>query len=245
MAGAGARFVQAGYQVPKPMIPVEGVPMVVRAAQSLPDADLWIFVARREHLQKYPIEKELKKIFCKCRIISLETPTEGQASTCLLAENETRTDDFLTIGTCDNALRFSPVLYQSLVKQEINEFLVWTFRFHSCVIQDPRMYGWVKTGPSGKIEYVSVKKPISKNPISDHAVSGTFTFRRAELFFESVKAMIKNNSRINGEFYIDEAVNFALKQAATGAVFQVDQYIGWGTPQDLEKYRKAQERAAE
>lgn len=41
MAGAGSRFAQEGYDLPKPLIPVDGVPMIVRAVQTLPryDAD--------------------------------------------------------------------------------------------------------------------------------------------------------------------------------------------------------------
>ena len=42
MAGEGSRFVNQGYKLPKPLIPVNGVPMVVRAAKCLPDADLWL-----------------------------------------------------------------------------------------------------------------------------------------------------------------------------------------------------------
>ena len=35
-AGAGARFVEAGYATPKPLLPVDGEPMIVRAARALP-----------------------------------------------------------------------------------------------------------------------------------------------------------------------------------------------------------------
>ncbi|NBW64539.1 lipopolysaccharide biosynthesis protein, partial [bacterium] len=41
-AGAGARFVEAGYATPKPLLPVDGEPMIVRAARALPEADLYI-----------------------------------------------------------------------------------------------------------------------------------------------------------------------------------------------------------
>ena len=36
MAGLGQRFVDAGYTVPKPLIPVGGLPMVVRVVNDLP-----------------------------------------------------------------------------------------------------------------------------------------------------------------------------------------------------------------
>ena len=60
MAGAGQRFADVGYTLPKPLIPVAGKPMIVRAAGSLPKADKWIFVCRAQHLLSAPVEQVLK-----------------------------------------------------------------------------------------------------------------------------------------------------------------------------------------
>ena len=57
MAGEGQRYVDAGYQIPKPFIEVDGLPMVIRACQALPKADRYIFVCRKSHLEKYPMEE--------------------------------------------------------------------------------------------------------------------------------------------------------------------------------------------
>ena len=52
MAGEGIRFVNQGYRLPKPLIPINGMPMVVRAAKCLPkSADLWIFICKKNHLK--------------------------------------------------------------------------------------------------------------------------------------------------------------------------------------------------
>ena len=39
MAGAGSRFVKAGYKTPKPFIDVLGKPMIVRVLENLPYQD--------------------------------------------------------------------------------------------------------------------------------------------------------------------------------------------------------------
>ena len=62
MAGEGQRFVEAGYSIPKPLIDVDGIPMVVRAANSLPDADHWIFICREEHIQDHGIDKNFELV---------------------------------------------------------------------------------------------------------------------------------------------------------------------------------------
>src|SRR6266498_4033367 len=86
LAGKGKRFADEGYKLPKPAILVDGVPMVIAATRSLPQADKYIFICLKEHATKYNIDKTIKKYYPKAVIISLNQITEGQASTCLLAE---------------------------------------------------------------------------------------------------------------------------------------------------------------
>ena len=115
---------------------------------------------------------------------------------------------------------------------------IWTFRNNPAVLQNPKMYGWVKTEKStNKATHVSCKIPISENPLLDHAVIGAFTFKKAKSFFDAVHYMIKSNYRINNEFYVDVAIDFAIKSGLNIHVHEVDQYICWGTPQDFYEYQ--------
>ena len=44
-------------------------------------------------------------------------------------------------------------------------------------------------------------------------------------------------SKINNEFYVDVAIDFAIKSGLNFQVHEVEQYICWGTPQDYEQYQ--------
>ena len=46
MAGAGRRFSDAGYALPKPLIPVSGVPMVARQTENVTDQAAEHYVVR-------------------------------------------------------------------------------------------------------------------------------------------------------------------------------------------------------
>ena len=63
MAGEGIRFVNQGYELPKPLIPINGIPMVVRAAKCLPNADLWIFICKEDHVLNSKIKDTLSQYF--------------------------------------------------------------------------------------------------------------------------------------------------------------------------------------
>jgi len=98
------------------------------------------------------------------------------------------------------------------------------------------MYGCVKT-QGRKATGVSVKVPISDEPMQDHAVIGAFSFRRGADFLRCADRLIAENRRINDEFYVDDLMNVALEDGLQVEVFEVDQYICWGTPQDLATYQ--------
>lgn len=236
MAGAGKRFADAGYALPKPLIPIDGAPMVVRAGESLPEADAWIFVCRSEHLGHSDMENVLRERFPDVQLIRVDQLTEGQASTCMLAAPYLREADVLHIGPCDSATvhtRSDP-----FATHPEADVLVWTVRGNPLVTARPQMYGWVEVEDAGVlVSRVSVKVPLSEQPMRDHAIVGAFSFRRASDFITSTAAMITAGRRINGEYYMDEVMNVAIERGLRVEAFEVDTYIGWGTPQDLEAYQ--------
>ena len=237
MAGAGKRFTDAGYVIPKPFIDIDGIPMVVRAALALPKADKYIFVCRSEHLKEIPIQNIITKYISNFEIVVIDKLTEGQAITCLAAKNLINSEDILTIGASDNDMIYSEDKFNLLFENNNLDGLVWSFKGNPAVLQNPLMYGWIKLkDQSHIIEEIKCKEPISENPLHDYAIIGAFTFKKASYFFDAVDKMIFENHKINNEFYIDVAINFCIKNNRIMSNFEVDKYICWGTPKDLNEY---------
>lgn len=237
MAGRGQRFVNEGYTTPKPLIEVSGKPMIIQASESLPPASSRIFICLREHTQRYPIETNLRKQYPQARILSIDGVTEGQACTCELGLNEIGArDESLLIGTSDNGLIWNRKKYQQLIEDNSVDGIVWTFRHHPSSARHPQMYGWVKVKNGDEAVAVSVKQPISDKPYDDHAIVGTFYFRKARYFLEALQALRAKNVRVNNEFYVDSCVQEAINAGLRIKVFECDHYIGWGTPNDLRTF---------
>ncbi len=236
MAGEGIRFIDAGYTTPKPLIDINGLPMVIRAAKCLPDADQWIFICREHHIKKTNIDKILIHHFPKALILSVDHLTDGQASTCLLARKYLMEDDQLTIGTCDNGMDYDSEKFNRLFNN--NDAIVWTFRGNSSVLYNPKMYGWVNVNQSKKATGISCKVPISDTPIKDHAIVGTFSFKKASYFLEYADKLIKKNKRVKNEFYLDSVMDECIIEGNNVITFEINNYVCWGTPQDLEVYLK-------
>jgi len=234
MAGVGQRFIDAGYKTPKPLIDINGLPMVVRAAKSLPSADLWIFICRESHIIGEKIDRVIKKYFPGALVLSVDHLTKGQASTCLIARDYLQPDDHLTIGACDNGMKYNQKTYKKLIKN--NDALIWTFRNNPVVLQNPKMYGWVSIDKSSRAKGVSCKLPISDDPMQDHGIAGTFSFNKAGYFLKCTDEMINKNRQINNEFYLDVVLDECVLSGYNVSTFEIDNYICWGTPKDLEIY---------
>ena len=236
MAGKGKRFIDAHYKIPKPLIKIKGIPMFVRAARSLPKADCFIFICLKKHVTFFKIDQQIKNFFPDSEVIILNKTTNGQATTCLKAIRSLKPNDVLTIGACDNYMSFNKKKLNNKISK--SDLVIWTFKDKKIVSKNPNMYGYVKTKNLDNAIEVSCKKTISKKPEKDNTIIGAFTFKKAQTFIKYSKELIKKNKRINNEFYLDSVANLCILHGLKVKINLVEKYIGWGTPDDLENYKK-------
>ncbi|MBP3475765.1 MAG: hypothetical protein J6K48_05555 [Lachnospiraceae bacterium] len=245
MAGAGQRFADAGYTVHKPAIMTidrfrgEEKPMVVCATRDLPgvteDGSNVIYVDRTFH-KVDGVEDIIREYYPKAQFITVDHLTEGQACTCMLAEEYLDSEEPLLIAGCDNGMDIDRDAFTQLTKN--CDCIVFTYRHNEAVLANPNAYGWMIADREGNITGTSIKKAISDTPMEDPAVVATFWFRKAKVFLEATKKMIEENDRINSEFYVDQTVKHVLDLGYKAKIFDIDRYVGWGTPADYEGYQK-------
>lgn len=245
MAGAGQRFAEAGYRVHKPAIMTidrktgEEKPMVVCATADLPgvapDGSNVIYVDRDFH-RTDGVEDTIRAYYPQASFITVDHLTEGQACTCMLAEKYLDPEEPLLIAGCDNGMDIDEEAFEALTEE--CDCIVFTYRHNEAVLANPNAYGWMLTDEDGTITGTSIKKAISDTPMEDPAVVATFWFKKAKIFLDAARKMIAENDRINQEFYVDQAVRHVLDLGYRARVFDIDRYIGWGTPADYETYQK-------
>jgi dTDP-glucose pyrophosphorylase len=234
MAGAGSRFVEAGYKIPKPLLTVLNEPMVISAAKALPSSNRYAFIVRDFQVSEYNIDVHLRKYYPDAEVIVLDHLTEGQAVTCLKGKNMFNPEEELLIGASDNGMIYSLEAFNEVKKDA--DAIVFTFRNNPAVDAKPQAYGWVRVKENNVVVKMSVKVPISKSPQNDHAVVGAFWFRKSAYFIEAAERMINMNRRINNEFYVDECINDLLELGYKVKVFEIEHYVCWGTPNDYETF---------
>lgn len=239
LAGKGGRFSEKGYVLPKPLIPISNTPMIIKAIRDIPNSNKWIFIVRKEHINDYQIDILIKSEIPNAIIMPIEKVTEGQACTCMLAKPYLNPKESVFISACDNSYLYDKKKYAKLCRNNNVDCIVWTFTKHETLRRNPTAWGWCSLEEDNlTIKDMSIKTPISKDPYNDHAVVGSFFFKMAKDFIDATYLMIKNNYRINNEFYVDAVPIFLKKMGKRSVIFDVDLYIGWGTPKDLYEYQR-------
>ena len=229
MAGEGSRFVREGYTFPKPLIDVEGKPMIQSVVENLDFDATYIFLVRKEHLVKYNgLRTTLERITNgKFKIVEVHGLTEGAACTALLAKELIDNDEELLIANSDQIVEYSAENFKLLKSFTNVDGIIFTFN-----AVHPK-WSFVKTNSRGIITELQ-----EKNPISNIATCGIYWYRKGSEFVRYTEQMISKNIKVNNEFYIAPVYNEYILEGKTLLPFYVDKMYGIGTPEDLNAYLK-------
>lgn len=227
MAGEGSRFAKEGYTFPKPLIDVNGKPMIQNVVENISFDAEYIFLVRKSHLEKYPgLKSTLERISNgKTTIVIVDVLTEGAACTVLLAKEHINNDEDLLIANSDQIIEYSKENFLTF-KQKINvDGIVFTFNS-----THPK-WSFVRLNSDGYITEVAEKKPIS-----NVATCGIYWYRRGRDFVQAAERMVEKNIRVNNEFYVAPVYNEMVIDGKFVLPFYVNKMYGIGTPEDLNYY---------
>ena len=238
MAGAGSRFSKEGYTIPKPLLDIEGLPMIIQAVKCLPETSNKIFIGQKTHFEKYRIDEKIKKYYPKSKILGIDYITEGQACTTDLAFHnfEIPSDKPLMVSACDNGVYYNINKYKKLLEDTEIDIIVWSFSNNPTSKLFPNMYAWLDVDENNYIKRVSIKKPF--NDIENkYAIIGTIYFKKAKYFKEGINKIYENNYRTNNEYYVDNMIEPLINIGYKIKIFDVKNYLCWGTPNDYKTYQ--------
>ena len=233
IAGRGSRFSKEGYKLPKPLIPVHGIPMIEVVVNNIRPLceHRFIFVALKEHLDHLGMEETLNRIAPGCIIVPVSEVTEGAACTVLLAREFIDNEDQLMMANSDQWVDIDINDYLSVMDNEKADGLIMTMW-----ADDPK-WSFVGFNQEGKVNNL-----VEKQVISNEATVGIYNFRHGSDFVKAADQMIAKNLRVNNEFYVAPAYNEMINDKAKITIFNVgkeyDGMYGMGIPSDLDRFVK-------
>ncbi len=234
MAGRGSRFADAGYELPKPLINVNGRPMIEVVTENIkPECNhRFIYICQQEHLEKYHLAELLEKTAPGCAVVTVNHITEGAACTVLLAERYINNDDPMMIANSDQ-----------YVDTDINGYLSALENYDGLIMTMPAdnpKWSFIQYDSSGYVTMVREKEVIS-----DEATVGIYNYAKGSDFVKYAKQMIGKNIRVNNEFYVAPVYNEMIGDGKKIVFRNVGMSMhGLGTPEDLEDFLKNDSKGA-
>ena len=225
MAGAGSRFEQAGYTFPKPLIEVNGKPMIQVVVENLNIDANYIYVVQKSHREKYNLDTMLNLITPGCKIVEVGVLTEGAACTALLSKEYIDNDSPLFFANSDQFVEWDSNEFMYKMQESNCDGGIVTFK-----ATHPK-WSFVKIDDNGFVTEVA-----EKNPISDNATVGYYYWKHGSDFVKYAEQMVERNIRVNNEFYVCPVFNQAIEDCKKIRIFESSKMWGLGTPEDLKFY---------
>ncbi|MDH3485667.1 MAG: glycosyltransferase family 2 protein [Myxococcales bacterium] len=229
MAGRGSRFADAGYALPKPLIPAHGQPMIRVVIENLRPKrpHRFIFLLLREHAEQYGLADYLQAWAPGCRLIFVDQVTDGAACTVLLAREDIDSRQPLMIANCDQYIDTDIDTYLDSMGDADGLIMTMT-------ADDPK-WSFVRFDDAGRVVAV-----IEKQVVSNEATVGIYNYRYGSDFVKAADEMIRADLRVNNEFYVAPTYNEMIREGMELRCFNIGSVgagmYGIGTPADLDLF---------
>jgi HAD superfamily hydrolase (TIGR01509 family) len=227
MSGAGSRFEKAGYTFPKPLIEINGKPMIQVVIENLGIEANFIYIVQKSHREKYNLNALLNLITPNAKIVEVDGLTEGAACSALLAKEFINNNSPLFFANSDQFAEWNSSEFIYKMQETNADCGIVTFKS-----THPK-WSFAKVNNLGLVTEVA-----EKNPISDNATVGYYYWKHGSDFVKYAEQMISKNIRVNNEFYVCPVFNQAIEDNKSVRAFDINGMWGLGTPEDLDYFLK-------
>ncbi|MAG28463.1 hypothetical protein CMI47_23290 [Candidatus Pacearchaeota archaeon] len=225
--GSGRRFTEEGYSAPKPLIKIQGKPMIYWVIESLKiDIDDQIVIVYNSALDSYNFCSMLQNQFnaIDFKFIPLKYETRGAAETILCGLNNmtsSELDNSCMLVDCDT-IYFDDIV-QKYKKKEGNAI------FYFQDNDDKPIYSYIKINEAGKVLDIKEKEKISNN-----ANTGTYCFNSGTILKTYCQKLLNSGDRSKNEFYISGVYKKMINDGISVHSHLVDDFYCVGTPIQLQ-----------
>jgi dTDP-glucose pyrophosphorylase len=231
MAGTHPSFEQAGYSFPRNLVQAKGKPVLQLVLENLltlqtMGAKLCALVNRDED-RRFHTGRVLQLISPEISVQRVEGKTSGALCTALLGIDHIAPDEPLIITNGD-------IIMDCNLSEAIEDFQARDLDGGTITFKDihPR-WSFVKLDENGY-----VVEAAEKRPISHHATTGFYYFRRGQDFLEAAFRSLQKDAHVEGSFYICPVFNEMILVQQRIGTLEIDrsQYHTLKTADDVRNY---------
>lgn len=231
MGGAGTRFSNNGFLMPKPLIEIHNKPFLYWATKSISkfiEVEDIVFIVLKQHINEYKIDDVIKKNIPEAKIVVIPQVLNGAVLTCLEGVKIINDDLPIVFNDCDHAF----------ISNEFNDYCKKAdFRKNSGGLltfesSDPK-YSFLEMNELG-----DVINTVEKKAVSSHAICGAYYFKNKNLFLQCANEYLKKCNY--SEFFLSGVYNIMADKKMKIDNFKCDIHVPFGTPNEYYQATKSE-----
>jgi NDP-sugar pyrophosphorylase family protein len=237
MSGFGERFRRAGYSVPKPLIEIDGKPIVAHVIDMFPGELDFIFICNQDHLNEpdYHMESILRQYCPTGRIIGIPPHKLGPIHAVRQVENLIDPDRPVVVNYCDFTCYWDWNHFKQFIIKTACQGAIPAYKgFHPHTLGSTN-YAYMRE-LNGWVQDIQEKQPYTNNRMEEYASSGTYYFATAQIMSEAFRVAMEQDLNVGGEYYVSLAYKPLLANGQSVAVYPLQHFMQWGTPEDVAEY---------
>ncbi len=234
MSGQGTRYQAAGYNQPKPLIPVSGIPMIERLLDVFPKHWPTTFILAENH-RNTELPHFLSNLRTKGKQIFIGVHKEGPGFALQQALSHLDLDAPVLVSYCDYSMIWDAEKFEQLVMSSQCDAALLSYRgFHAHYLS-PTTYAYSKL-EGDRVVDVKEKGSFTDNRENEYASAGAYYFKTGKILKDALEYQKKHNHILKGEMYTSLTVKALLEMnpKAEVRVFEIPYFFQWGTPEDLQ-----------
>ncbi len=237
MSGIGKRFIEAGYLDPKPLIEVDGYPMIKHVIDLFPLESNFTFICNDKHLKETNMREILLNLVPSCKIFEVPVGSKrGPVEVVMSVAPFIEDDKEVIVSYCDYGTKWD---YKKFLKDTRNNSsdgaIACYTGFHPHMLGSDH-YAYVKNDGLKALQ-ISEKKPFTDSKMTEFASNGTYYFKSGAIVKKYFQKLIESGQTIKDEFYVSMVYNLLLEDGLNVSIFEIEKMLQWGTPYDLEIYK--------
>jgi NDP-sugar pyrophosphorylase family protein len=237
MSGFGERFRRAGYTVPKPLIEIDGKPIIAHVIDMFPGETDFIFICNQDHLDNpdYRMQSILQHYCPTGQVVGIPAHKLGPIHAVRQVEHLINPDTPVIVNYCDFTCYWDWQNFKQFVQTTACAGAIPAYKgFHPHTLGSTN-YAYIREA-QGWVQDIQEKQPYTDNRMEEFASSGTYYFASGKTMSEAFQKTMDQQLNVGGEYYVSLAYKPLLAEKQPVAVYPLQHFMQWGTPDDVREY---------
>lgn len=238
MSGFGERFRRAGHQLPKPLIEIDGKPVICHVIDMFPDEHDFLFICNRDHLANpaYRMEAILRAYCPAARIVGIAPHKLGPVHAVRQVGHLINPARPVVVNYCDFTCLWNWPHFKQFVASTGCDGAIPAYKgFHPHTLGSTN-YAYLRES-DGWVDEIQEKMPFTANRMEEYASSGTYYFSSGEVMHQALRQVVDQHLHTGGEYYVSLAYQAMLAVGKNVTVYPLQHFMQWGTPEDVAEYQ--------